>query len=248
MSEIDKSWAITSLTEFVHATDEIPFDNSDSSVFVIGSHKRSPENQIAELAYVAESILDRVLPAWRREDVRSPELRHQDPWGHVRVWASRCIAALKRQEELSEKLGDSAPHISVNDMHPWVWDGARSLWKSSHFREAVESAVKKVNAETQNKISRRDINETDLYKQAFSLDDASEKKPRLRRMQKDGSDTYRSVQRGAMAFAEGIIAAIRNPLIHESEQEISPQEALEYLAVLSVLARWVDDAEVETAP
>jgi hypothetical protein len=64
-------------------------------------------------------------------------------------------------------------------------------------------------------------------------------------MKDDGSDTYKSVQRGAMAFAEGVFAGIRNPLSHEADHELSEQEALEYLAALSVLARWVDGASVE---
>lgn len=64
-------------------------------------------------------------------------------------------------------------------------------------------------------------------------------------MKDDGSDTYKSVQRGAMTFAEGVFAGIRNPLSHEADQELREQEALEYLAALSVLARWVDDSTVE---
>ena len=72
-------------------------------------------------------------------------------------------------------------------------------------------------------------------------------KARLRRMTPDGSDTYKSVQRGAMALAEGIFAGIRNPLSHEADQELDEQVGLEYLAALSVLARWVDDSSVERA-
>lgn len=64
-------------------------------------------------------------------------------------------------------------------------------------------------------------------------------------MEDDGSDTHKSVQRGAMTFAEGVFAGIRNPLSHEAEQELSEQKALEYLASSSVLARWVDSADVE---
>lgn len=70
---------------------------------------------------------------------------------------------------------------------------------------------------------------------------------RLRRMKDDGSDTYKSVQRGAMTFVEGVFAGIRNPLSHEVGQELSEQESLEYLSALSVLARWVDQSDVEAA-
>ena len=72
-------------------------------------------------------------------------------------------------------------------------------------------------------------------------------KPRLRRMASDGSKTYDSVQRGAMNLAEGVFAGIRNPLSHETVQELGEQQALEYPAALSELARWVDEASIEVA-
>jgi hypothetical protein len=121
------------------------------------------------------------------------------------------------------------------------------LWQSGHFREAVEGAIRKLNAETQNKLGRRDVSETDLFNQAFSEQPGTVTSPRLHRMSDDGGKTFRSVQRGARMFAEGVFAGIRNPLAHEAEQEMSEQQALEYLAALSVLARWVDDSTVEAA-
>lgn len=237
MSAIDTAWAINELEAFVHASG------------TEGIYQRLSDELVAEHAHVAELILDRVIPGWRaKEDLRSQELRAYEPWGHLRDCASRGIAALRRQEELRQKLGDDAPLISAARLHPWVWEGARSLWQSGHYRSAVEDAAKKLNAETQNKVGRRDVSETDLFKQAFSLDAAAPAKPRLRRRRPDGSDTYRSVQRGAMALAEGIYAGIRNPFNHEDPMDIDEQTGLEYLAALSVLARWVDDAEVEVAP
>ena len=74
-------------------------------------------------------------------------------------------------------------------------------WQSGHYRSAVEDAAKKVNAETQNKVGRRDVSETKLFQEAFSADAPVAGRPRLRRMTDDGSDTYKSVQRGAMALA-----------------------------------------------
>ena len=46
---------------------------------------------------------------------------------------------------------------------------------------------------------------------------------------------------------EKLASGIRNPLSHEAENELSEHEALEYLAALSVLARWVDQSTVEKA-
>uniref|UniRef100_A0AAU2K4M9 TIGR02391 family protein n=1 Tax=Streptomyces sp. NBC_00049 TaxID=2903617 RepID=A0AAU2K4M9_9ACTN len=106
-------------------------------------------------------------------------------------------------------------------MHPWTWEGARPLWQSGHFREAVTAAAaRKINAEAQNKLGRKDISENNLFKQTFSQDLPKAGQPRLRLMDDDGSDTYRSVHRGAMAFAEGCYAAIRNP---DSDEDGLPE-------------------------
>lgn len=184
MSTLDTAWAINELSAFVHASG------------TEGMYQRESDEVVAEHAHVAERILDRVTPGWRdRDDQRSQKRRAYDQWGHLRDCASRGIAALRRHDELREKLGDDAPLISAARLHPWVWNGAHSLWQSCHYRSAVEGAAKKVNAETQNKIGRRDVSETDLFKQAFSLDAATPGRARLRRRKPDGSDTYKSVQR-----------------------------------------------------
>jgi len=152
-----------------------------------------------------------------------------------------------RDEEVRARLGDDAPQVSAATMHSWVWEGAWALWRGGHFREAVTAAAKKVNAEAQNKIGRRDVSETKLFQSAFSLNAPKVDEPRLRLMVDDGSDTFRSVHRGAMALAEGCYAGIRNPNSHEDGlPELFEHEALEQLAAFSVLARWVDTATLLT--
>ncbi|MGV1037841.1 MAG: TIGR02391 family protein [Candidatus Nanopelagicales bacterium] len=239
MTSLNIEWAIEQLDTLISQTDLVPY--SDPSI--IGSHTRADEEDIAAQAQVAEKILARVLPRWRAE----VPIDQYQPWNQHREAAIRARAELMREHEVRENLGDNAPEISAANLHPWVWDGARSLWQSGHFRSAVEDAAKKVNAETQNKAGRRDLSETKLFQEAFSEKPAQSGNARLRRMANDGSDTYRSVQRGAMALAEGIYAGIRNPFNHEDPKDIDEQTALEYLAALSVLARWVDDSTVEVA-
>jgi hypothetical protein len=238
MSAMDREWAIEQLDAFIHMTAYV----ASSTPGVIGSFIRDRPDEIAGQAQVVEQILERATPGWRarlRETSRK--------WDGLREAVSRGRTQLQREQELREKLGESAPEISAANLHPWIWSGARSLWQSGHFVQAVRDAATKLNAETQNKVGRRDVSETDLFKQSFSLDEAKPGKSRLRRMSPEDSDTYRSLQRGAMAFAEGVFAGIRNPLSHEVDQELSEQVALEYLAALSVLARWVDESTVEHA-
>lgn len=248
MTIIDTDWAIKSLKEFIYSTDQVAYDNSgNSGVFFTGSHQRLPNAKVSELAYVAEQVLDRVLPEWRHENSDSEKARGKQRWNHLREWAGRGVAALERQEELQNRLGDVAPSVSAGDFHLWIWDGAKSLWQSGHYREAVEAAIRKLNAETQNKLDRRDVSETNLFNQAFGDQAATVGKPRLHRTKDDGSQTFKSVQRGARSFAEGVFAGIRNPLAHEVDQEMPEQQALEYLAALSVLARWVDESTLVKA-
>lgn len=237
MSNLDPVWAIRELLAFINVSGE-------------GGLQHGSDEVVARHAHITEQILDRVLPAWRTQsDTRPRRERSYDRWGFLREYASRGVAALEREEELREKLGDCAPQVSAGDFHPWIWGGAASLWQSGHFREAVEGAIRKLNAETQNKLGRRDVSETDLFNQAFSEHPASSNNPRLHRTKNNGSKTtFKSVQRGARMFAEGVFAGIRNPLAHEADQEMPEQQALEYLAALSVLARWVDESTLEVAP
>jgi hypothetical protein len=91
--------------------------------------------------------------------------------------------------EIRENLGEDAPDLNASNTHRWVWDGARSLWQSGHFAEAVEAAARKLNAETQNKVGRRDISETNLFNQAFSDDPPLAGKSRLRLTSGDDGKT-----------------------------------------------------------
>lgn len=82
---------------------------------------------------------------------------------------------------------------------------------------------------------------------AFSTAAPTAGRSRLRLGEDDGSRRYVSKQRGAMALAEGLFAAVRNPASHDVLEELPEHEALEQLAAFSVLARWVDRAQVITA-
>lgn len=245
MTGLNTGWALAELDKFI--TQTVLKNNSYVGNGVVSitdkSSTAASDAEVTKQAQVVEKILDRVVPSWRTEI----ELRKTNRWTRHREAAIRAREELIRQEEIQQNLGDGAPQISAADLHPWVWSGARSLWQSGHFRSAVEDAAKKVNAEAQNKVGRRNLSETKLFQEAFSEKPAEPGKARLRRIEPDGSDTYKSMQRGAMALAEGIYAGIRNPFNHEDPKDIGEQVALEYLAALSVLARWVDESTVEDA-
>lgn len=204
-----------------------------------------PEDRIINQAPVVERILARVTPDWRTTVPKNPYNR----WTQHKEACQRAYTELTREAEIRERLGDDAPTVDADRLHPWAWQGARSMWQSRHYGQGVVDAVKRVNAEAQNKTGRHDLSETDLFNQAFSANAPKPGEARLRLRDDDGSDTYKNAHRGARSLAEGLFAGIRNVISHTlQETEADEQRALEQLAAVSVLARWVDDARVATAP
>lgn len=182
-------------------------------------------------------------PGWRKD---RPTTDDEYTW--LRDKASRAKAELKRSAELAEKLGDNAPDMDAANLHPWAWENGKSYWNTGHYHQAVMQAAIRVNAETQAKLGRMDVSETALFNEAFSLEPPKEGGSRLRLMNDDGGKTYQNLHRGARAFADGLYTAIRNPGMHTPASRDGGQEqlALEQLAAFSLLARWVDQADVQT--
>lgn len=238
MAKVDSDWSVREIDRFLHVTAQV-VPNMGPGVVYIGTVMRGPATEASERAHIMEQILDRVLPGWRAE---RPSDDSDFAW--LRDQASRAKAVLQRSDELAEKLGDNAPDMDAANLHPWAWENGRTYWNSGHFHQAVMQAAIRVNAGTQAKLCRMDISETALFNEAFSLSEPKSGAPRLRLMEDDGSKTYENLHRGARAFAEGLYAAIRNPGMHTPSKGGEEQLALEQLAAFSLLARWVDQAEV----
>jgi len=56
----------------------------------------------------------------------------------------------------------------------------------------------------------------------------------------------KAMRAGLLQFSQGCFMAIRNPVTH-STRETAAQEALEQLAILSTLARWIDGCDLVEA-
>lgn len=237
-------WAINELEEFV----ELCREHQDA-------YRRAGENAYRNTAISArhdevisrmpiiEEIADRAWPKWRDHLPKMHNWKY-DPLLQI---ATQSLVLLRRREELEQNLGEAGPALSVATMHPDVWDAAKSLWRNGHYGEAVSAAAKSVNAKLQAKVGRRDVSDMKLVSESFSLDAPKPTAPRLRLMNNDGSDTYKSLHEGALAFGRGCFLGIRNVLAHEYGDLAEPPEelALHYLAAFSVLAQWIDQADVE---
>lgn len=165
------------------------------------------------------------------------------------------IGKLERHEDYERIFSPKGPTLVASGLHPWVWHAAVNLWDGGHYKQAVNAAAAAVEEQTQLKLDRGDLSGADLYTQAFKVDEIGVK-PTGRRLRfalveeltSDGkrNKSWTSAHQGAMNFGQGCALSIRNLNAHGT-RELPEQEAREYLAALSVLARWVDACDVVSA-
>jgi hypothetical protein len=168
------------------------------------------------------------------------------PWFAVRDATVRLVGLIESSEEAAAILSPTGPKLSATRLHPWVWEGAARLWDDGHRRAAIENAALAVEIQVKAKLERFDVTGKDLMPQAFSSEPPKPGAPRLRLPGfTPGTPDYTSAHEGAQFLGMGVMLGIRNLATHRLE-EPEEQVALEQLAALSVIARWVDAAMVVT--
>lgn len=185
----------------------------------------------------------------RAEPTVKQILRRLDMAGEdmARDQVHRGLGILADMDEWTARLEPDAPTLPGDQFHPWVWEPAAPLWDAEARQDAVLAAARTVNRQLQQKLGRHDIGETGLCMQAFDMKDPVAGKPRLRFDGDRNTPTWRARQDGAKYLAAGAFLALRNVADHEAAVPWTEQEALEHLATLSVLARWIEECTVERA-
>ncbi|WP_285100922.1 TIGR02391 family protein [Promicromonospora sp. MEB111] len=159
-----------------------------------------------------------------------------------------AIGKIDTMAETAARLGTDAPRMPADAMHPVVWGAASRLWRDGHYSAAVQRAATFINAEIQDKVGRHDVSDAALIRETLTPTRPPEVgKPRLRWPGKDDNLTVKAMREGIFSFALGCFLAIRNPTTHGAN-DLPRQEALEQLATLSTLARWIDGCDVVTVP
>ncbi|MET9669508.1 TIGR02391 family protein [Streptomyces sp. NPDC006475] len=197
--------------------------------------------------YAAEPTITRILGCLdpKMSDV---VLVSSDDWGNIDIateHVGRGIGIVRDMDEWAARLAPDAPSLPADQLHPWVWDAARTFWESNHFRAAVHAAATSLNAHLQDKVGRRDLSDAKLIQEVLSDKDPEPGKPRLRIPGDQTDPGVQTRQRGTLQLGQGSYFALRNPAAHEAG-ELSGQEALEQLATFSVLARLIDKCQVVT--
>lgn len=205
---------------------------------------------------VSDELLLQEVEARRIEDAYQPGLgdyrfdhdgHEQDHWVAARQAAIDALGRARSADEYAAFLRPTSPNIAADDLHPWVWQPAAPLWAADAHQDAVLAAARTVNRRLQQKLNRHDIGEYDLAMQSFDPKAPVVGKPRLRAPGDRTTPTWRARQEGAKYVTAGVFLAIRNIAAHDDDADWSEQEALEYLATLSVVARWIEEFTVETS-
>ena len=228
-------------------SDRVPHPDEDATRAALAELSAD----IVRLQPLIEDMAEEVDPGGDSQRFR-PQKTSTFGW----VWASamdatlRLVGRLRDMSIRSEIFGPTGPLLAANQLHSWVWNAAVDRWDSGHWTDAVDAAARAVEELTQQKMNLTSLSGPDLYSKAFSTEPPEPGRPRLRfgeipEKSEDGKTSRRwtSAHEGAGAFGRGCAQGIRNMHAHGTA-ELSEQEAIEFLAALSVLARWIDSAVV----
>lgn len=193
----------------------------------------------------AEPTIKRILSCLDPDLTKGFDLDSTHGQYTARNQVRRSLGILNDMDEWAIRLVPDAPTLRADQFHPWVWDAARTLWESEHYRAAVHAAATSINAHLQSKLGRRDLSDAKLVQEAFSDRAPETGKPRLRIPGDQADPGVQTRQRGALQLGQGAYFALRNPAAHETG-DLVEQEALEQLATFSVLARLIDICHVVT--
>jgi hypothetical protein len=158
---------------------------------------------------------------------------HVGAWPHIR----RALDLITAGQEMDAYGQAAGPGLPLRLLDPVVSKVALPLWEARMYRQAVSDAATSLNRFAQDRIGRHDISDKDLMGQVFSDKEPEEGKARLLCPGNPASETVRSQQEGARAFAIGTFQAIRNPA-HHLTGDWNPVTAFHHLAALSQVAHW----------
>lgn len=208
----------------------------------VASGRASDAPRLTSVFYDVQGVARPVDPiaAWHSVTTPKPVLEPDD----ILSACGRMIGVLEQMTSRAEAL--AAPVVEVEALHPLIWGAARGLWNDGHYRSAVATAAETLVTQVKTRVNRNDVPETSLWQETFSDRAPEPGRPRLRW---PGDPTHRDVQSmnaGLRQLAPGMQMTIRNAAAH-GVGAMSRQEALERLAALSLLARWVEGCDVHTA-
>lgn len=150
-------------------------------------------------------------------------------------WVVRGSPA-PQPREVTEPADEQQHPFESRNIHPDLPDRVRKLFDDSYLPESVLTAFKFIEAEVKRMSGIRGKTGVQLMGQAFGGDS-----PKIA-LTGGATESDEDEQRGYRDLFTGATAGIRNPRGHEVFMPDTPDQALDYLALASLLLRKLDDA------
>jgi uncharacterized protein (TIGR02391 family) len=166
-----------------------------------------------------------------------------------RVERQQSLTLLRKQIALmKEQLGedaDSGADRAIRayrnlDLHPEIARAASGLYRDVHYADAIEDAVKALNARVRLR-SGVELDGVALMQKVFSPNSP------VLRFNDLADQSERDEQQGFMMMFSGAVASLRNPRAHKLIKD-DPERALEFIAFVSLLAKLLDGAKKAPSP
>jgi uncharacterized protein (TIGR02391 family) len=178
-----------------------------------------------------------------RLSIGGPHPRHELV-SAFKTGQERALSRIRTMIDLlSERLDDSG-ETGVSQalrayeglaLHSEIERAAGALYRNGHYANAIEDAVKALNALVRLR-SGLDVDGMSLMERAFNPTTPILKFNDLQ------NQTDRDEQKGFMMLFSGAAVGLRNPRAHTLIRD-DPERALEFIAFVSLLAKFVDGAK-----
>lgn len=193
-------------------------------------------NHEAELQLYAVEKIVRIADPSIDMPIRPPNYSMSGESGEEKV--RRALGALRDRAEVQHRLAPEAPELVADQLHPTVWQAAAPTWDTGVYRVSVEQAALSLATHIKTR-GQSKLTDRRLMQDVFAPDLPKPGSTRLHFPGDRLEETWKSRQSGLHQLAQGAYAGIRNVAAHD-DSEWAENEAIEYLAVLSVVARWAE--------
>lgn len=195
------------------------------------------------IGYAITKIMRRRRPPLSRSTATAESPSPPRPNGQPAYWPPPANGPVDHPV-----VGARAYVLSLDQLHPVVRAAADRHWPYGNYTSAVDDTARAVNAAIQAKAGVYNLTEGDLVAHLYSDKPAKSGEVRLHFPQNQNSRTLTSRTNGAKYLGMACYAGIRNIVAHQHRPDWTREDAFEYLAMFSVLMRWVTECEVERIP
>lgn len=137
------------------------------------------------------------------------------------------------------------------NLHPTIRRSSEGLFKDGHYAQAILEACKTLIAQVKEKSGLKTMKDSDLMGKVFDVEYNREPlkitKPPLIKLNDLSTLEEIDEQRGFMHLFMGTVIGIRNPKAHAIVEQRDPFRTLEYLSLISLLAKRVDEGRITPA-